>query len=354
MAIEIIIGAAGASLTLLDLALRAKGSLIAPKNDPFLNYDTSYLLGVYAEEESISHYIPYSELVSLYPDIKKIKIETNNRKFTLHSPNQEWSKVSDLGFNKLLESKRVKNNEGAIRLKEISETNEYIELSLQKASYFDQCKSNLILDWTSNDEDGISLRSLQRGVYGGRLPAIEDRSMANTIGIAALIYYREGDEYIPYMVKRVTKVGVFPGGIHCTSSGVAKWPSNSANTSFENFFTEHMYFELEEEVGLTRNDISELVPMAVCREFARGGKPQIFYAGFTQLSKSELIEKRTKAQATIKEMKLWPEIEQKKWYHSEIVLNTEELMGSITKYKITLEGVASLYYGVKYLQEHRT
>jgi len=68
------------------------------------------------------------------------------------------------------------------------------------------------------------------------------------------------------------------------------------------------------------------------------------------LSKKQLIEKRVKAQKTIKDMNLWPEIEQKKWYHSEIVLNTDELLGSIKKHKITLEGVASLYYGIKYLQ----
>ncbi|EGQ9098385.1 hypothetical protein QPB21_003775 [Vibrio alginolyticus] len=353
MAIEIIVGAAGASLTLLDLVLRAKGSLIAPKKDPFINYDTSYLLGVYSEETPISHFIPYSELISMYPEGKKIEIKINNRKFMLRPPNQEWSKVSDLGFSQLIESQRVRDNEGAIRLHEVLESGDNISFSLQKASYFDQCKSNLILDWSSQDDDGISLRSLQRGIYGGLLPNLNDKTMANTVGIAALIYYREEDEYVPYMVKRVKKVGVFPGGIHCTSSGVAKWPSDSADTSFENFFTKHMYSELEEEVGLTKNDISELIPMAVCREFARGGKPQVFYAGFTELSKSELIEKRIKAQATIAEMKLWPEIEQQRWYHSEIVLGTDELMGSISKYKVTLEGVASLHYGIKYLQQHR-
>jgi len=350
MVIETIIGAAEVSLSLLELALKAKGALIAPKNDDFLNYDTSYLLGVYAEETSISHYIPYSELISLYPESKKVKIETNARKFLYHPRNQEWARISNLGFSKLIESKRVKNNEGAIRLQKTREDEEEITLSLQKASYFDQCKSNLILDWVDGTEDRISLRLLLRGVYGGSLPDLNDRSMANTIGIASLIYYREGDEYIPYMVKRVQKVGVFPGGVHCTSSGVAKWPSNSTDDSFENFFTTHMYSELEEEVGLTKDDIEELVPIALCREFSRGGKPQIFFSGFTNLSKKQLIEKRVKAQKTIKDMNLWPEIEQKKWYHSEIVLNTDELLGSIKKHKITLEGVASLYYGIKYLQ----
>lgn len=353
MAIDVIIGAAATTVSLVELVLKAKGGLIAPKKDPFLNYDTPYLLGVYAEETPINHFIPYSELLSLYPENKGVELKLNSRGFELQQRNQEWARVADLGFSELFKSKRIYDNEGAIRLQKVSDKEGKKELTLQKASYFQQCKSNLILDWTSGESDGISLRSLQRGLYGGCLPKLEDKSMANTIGIAALIYYKEGDEYIPYMVKRVKKVGVFPGGVHCTSSGVAKWPSNDEDTSFDNFFTEHMYAELFEEVGLSKTDIAELVPMAICREFARGGKPQIFYAGFTELSKAELTEKRVKAQATIKELKLWPEVEQQKWYHSEIVLNTQELMGSIKKYKITLEGVASLYYGIKYLQEHR-
>jgi hypothetical protein len=53
--------------------------------------------------------------------------------------------------------------------------------------------------------------------------------------------------------------------------------------------------ELEEEVGLTRNDLDWIRPLALCREFLRAGKPQIFFAAQTSLSSNELTIRRQKA-----------------------------------------------------------
>lgn len=352
MSIELIIGGAGSALTLYQIIKDSNGFLIGAKKDEFLNYEPHYLLGVYSAETPIAPTIPYCEIVSLFPTLPKIAISYRNESYINLSKSQEWSHASSIGYSKLIDSKRVKDNEEAIRLADCVFDNGNLSLTLQKARYHDQCRSNLILDYVSkSDRDFISLRNLLKLKYGNNLPPLNDTRLANTVGIAALLFYKHGEQYIPYMVKRVKKVGVFPGGVHCTASGVTKWPQNQTNL-FDECFTAHMYSEIEEEVGIHRDDIDELVPISLCREFGRAGKPQIFYAGITNLSKEELVAKRKVATKVIKSTRLWPEIEQTRWYRSEIVLDIRSLSESIQKYKVTLEGIAALHFGLNYLQEH--
>lgn len=64
------------------------------------------------------------------------------------------------------------------------------------------------------------------------------------------------------------------------------------------------------------------------------------------------MAKRKVATKVIKSTRLWPEIEQTRWYRSEIVLDMGTLSESIQKYKVTLEGIAALHFGLKYLQAH--
>ncbi|MCK4827256.1 hypothetical protein KA005_66615, partial [bacterium] len=145
----------------------------------------------------------------------------------------------------------------------------------------------------------------------------------------------------PYWVRRKKKVGVFPGGLHCTASGVAKWPKDRAPT-FENFFRKDMLSEIEEEVGLLEEDIYDFKIVSLCREFARGGKPQMFFAAKTNLSLEELIDKRKEARSKVVKAGSRLEINDK-WYLPDPYLL------DIKKHKVTLEAIASLLYGGKYL-----
>ena len=87
-------------------------------------------------------------------------------------------------------------------------------------------------------------------------------------------------------------LAVFEGGFHCTSLGAVEW---SESETFDQIFTEDMYQELNEEVGVEKDDVEVILPLSLCREFLRGGKPQIFFAGLTTLSENELAKKRRKA-----------------------------------------------------------
>ena len=97
----------------------------------------------------------------------------------------------------------------------------------------------------------------------------------------------------PYLPRRAPRQSVFPGGYHCTASGETVWREGALE--FDGLFTANICRELEEEVGLTRADLDWIRPVAFCREFLRGGKPQLFFAARTLLPDAELQKRRRTA-----------------------------------------------------------
>jgi hypothetical protein len=274
--------------------------------------------------------------------------------FSLQAGDSTWAAVSTSGFEELRRLGRISasENEPGIRLCPPKAEDSKLTWRIQKARYWDQARSNLILDWTvPGQRPPQRLRDLLVAKYGSKLPDLNDRRMANTIGVACLIFFWEKGRLIPYLIRRVEKVGVFPGGLHTTASGAANWPKG-LEKSFENFFTQAMYDELREEVGLVREDIADLKPMAFCREYLRGGKPQIFYAGFTRLTRSELRKKRIGAEKTIKKLNRWPEVDQKSWMDSDdVIIPPEKLEADIGELGVSLECRAAYYYAREYLKK---
>lgn len=329
------------------------------KKDDFLNYDPSYLITRYVNESPIGIGIPYTELCNWFDNLlftksdidKYISLNVFKSAFRLDQSQYLWSEICDEAFFELKKSGRVKENEPAIRLSNFKKEQNNVHMSIQKAHYFDQAKSNLILEWKS--KNNTTLNNYLNHEYGNSLPPIEDKKLANTIGIASLLFYINKGKWVPYFVKRVKKVAVFPGVIQCTASGVAKWPSKNNNPSFYNFFIDHMYYEFEEEVGLKKNDILELVPIAFCREFARGGKPQLFFVGITHLSRVELFEKRKMATKIISATNGWKEIEKDSIFNSaDFIITQSNLLKSIKKNKLSHEARATLHYGELYIKNN--
>ena len=111
-----------------------------------------------------------------------------------------------------------------------------------------------------------------------------------------------------------------------------------------------MYNELCKEVGIACGDIEDMVPLALCREFLRGGKPQIFFAGVTTLSESKLSERRTIAlQLQLQEKSDMPEIVDNQL----ICSDTEDLRKKRLSEPLTLEAEANLHYAEKFMEQYR-
>jgi hypothetical protein len=133
------------------------------------------------------------------------------------------------------------------------------------------------------------LRELFQSEYGHRLPPLSDARLSNGIGTAIVVFTPAG----PYLPRRAAGQSVFPSGYHCTASGETVWTAGAAG--FDEIFTANIYRELEEEVGLAPADLDWVRPVAFCREFMRGGKPQFFFAGFTKLCAEDLGQRRRRA-----------------------------------------------------------
>jgi hypothetical protein len=335
--------------------------LIVSRSDRFLEYDPRQLREWYAEERPVAPALSYTLICDLIgaqshrgvsATSQPIVLRHTTGRFQLADGRGGWPATVASGYQALLDSGRISDNETLVRVSEYSEANGVVELQVQRAKYHDQARSNLILDFDRRDPGKYaSLRSQLRAQCGEKLPPLSDKRLANTLGAAVLIFYRSRGQWIPYLLRRVKRIGVFPGGIHCSASGAIKWPSSLSKPSFETLVTGHLLDEIEEELGLTSSDLADLQPVAFCREMARGGKPQMFYCARTDLSRMELANRRIHAARVNAETKQWKEVEADRWYRSaDVVMSPSRLRHGLVTWGVTLEGAAALYFGLHYLR----
>jgi hypothetical protein len=225
-----------------------------------LHYDPAWLLACYRDERPARPGLPYAELAAggRYHVVKLAE------PFRLQA-------VLDM-------EPKLQYDEAVVRLAGYDAATR--TLTVQKCMYSDGLKSNYAME---------QLRGLFQTEYGHRLPPLSDARLSNAIGTAVVVFTPAG----PYLPRRATGQAVFPGGYHCTASGEALWTVGAPG--FDEIFTAHIFRELEEEVGLAPADLDWVRPVAFCREFLRGGKPQIFFAGFTKLSAEDLGQRRRAA-----------------------------------------------------------
>ena len=226
-----------------------------------LRYDAAWLIEQYRDEVAIAG-VPYARLAGEGP-------------FTIRREPGEFQlrQVVDV-------TPRLDYDETVVRLARF----EGSTLWVQPCPYSAGVKSNYAMDGPGE------LRETLRAEYGATLPPLGDARLSNGIGTAVVVLDAEGRPYLP---RRAPRQSVFPGGYHCTASGEAVW--REGELSFDAFFTANICRELEEEVGMTRADLEWIRPVAFCREFLRGGKPQFFFAAHTKLSEAALTVRRRAA-----------------------------------------------------------
>jgi hypothetical protein len=227
-----------------------------------LRYDARWLMEYYRDERATHPGIPYALLDRDGP-YTVVKLEQPFR----------LTPVLDV-------VPRLDYDEQIFRLAEYKAKT----LCVQRCAYSDGIKSNYAMDGPAD------LRTLLRAEYGAKLPPLFDARLANGIGTAVVVF----DAALrPYLPRRAPRQSVFPGGYHCTASGETVW--NDTAVTFEEIFTANICRELEQEVGLTAADLAWIRPVAFCREFLRGGKPQFFFVAQTLLGADELAMRRRQA-----------------------------------------------------------
>ena len=356
----------------------------------YLNYDIAYLRSHYRDESRALVDTPYSEMLLWLGEswdetvkrVKKTSVVVNPKRFRVISPIRELETFRSEALREFKQDGKATFNGHAIRLSQVEEREEEICLHVQPTRYYEQVKSNMVMDWEgphSLQEVGIkTLRAYFVPEYGRKLPPLGDNRLANTMGVSAILYYRTTNgstngeiQYIPYLPRRVqlkplTKdnkiVAVFDTGtFHCTASGVAEWLGSGEDykdtpvLSFQDSFLRDMYREIEEEVGLRPEDIEVLQPVALAREFLRGGKPQLFFAGVTHLNEEALIQRRLKAiERTRRRSKNDPEVKIEIEDEHYLYTNKENLENAIDQNGFSLEAVANLHYAEQFIQQYIT
>ena len=283
----------------------------------FLTYDTPSLLNWYSDETRALNELPYTEIASFldepWSEAADLQVARKTDQFRLASgPPDDLARLQTYVYDAFIKENRIdKFDSKVVRLDKYSVPKRMFDV--RPCKYSDGLRSNYAMDWRGRLEIGeqpFSLRSLIAHDYGSRLPPLGEARLSNALGLAVIVWYRTEDgDILPYLPKRpeasvldialekvggsIKRLAVFGGGFHCTASGEAEWKPNA--TTFDQMFTADICKELYEEVGLSREDLHWIVPVALCREFLRGGKPQLFFVALARAEAHELGPKRREA-----------------------------------------------------------
>lgn len=266
--------------------------------------------------------IPYQEVQGVFslpqstgsnPVKQDISVKVAPDRFVLDSMSVSHKLFQVQAFAQMVRSKRVGFDKPMVRLADIGNGMDgHTVLTIQQAMYSDQAQSNLVLNWSGNPEKGWygytglqrpldadsresvesqhpNLRSMMRSKWGRQLPPLSQCGfLANTIGVSVILFCREGHELIPIINDRPpAPKAVFQHGWTCTASfalgfyeSVPPGRKTSKEAKVLSELVEPWLFDaIETKSNISRNEIEWLVPIALCREFQRGGKPQLFYVG---------------------------------------------------------------------------
>lgn len=236
---------------------------------------------------------------------------------------------------------------------------------VQRSCYLDQFGSNIFCDQPGHDKQ--TLRELD--TREGRLPPFEESKMANTIGVAALFFDKDGVPIFRWRKKEaaVGRMAVMREGWHCTASGVLTWQDfTSAGTEKVSLSSVIAGIEREaaNEAGVfstERGKLFEIKVIAFARELKRAGKPQFFFAmHFPHHTAEEirdliLTRHRTESEEYGRATPRWikPKAGNKKEdFHIDRTLSLKtlrdaDLLGRSDFVGFTFEGYANLYYALR-------
>lgn len=285
-------------------ALRTFGSSPAEEDDEFLHQHPLTLSTLYEHELRLSDSLPYVEIANFIDAVVDeravpIALSPVPGQFRLEPfADPVIEDLREAGFDRLREVGRVRRNSDIIRVEDIAFDGTTATLQIRKARYWDQARSNLILDFHPDPEVPTIRETLLKEVPGCLTP-LSDRRLANTLGLTILVFYLDPmGRLSPFIIPRSRDTAIHNRGQWSDSaSGAAEWPEHpdGLEVSFETYILDDVYNELKQEIGLEKDDLSLVAPLAICRELARAGKPQMFFIGFTHLNRNQLLAKMGEA-----------------------------------------------------------
>ncbi len=229
-------------------------------------------------------------------------------------------------------------------------------IKIQPAYYFEQIGSNLTIDWASKQfppgysKNIATIHNFIEPPINGYLPKLNESMLANTLGVAAMVYTNDQKMLIPIRGDNQAVMSGTGGKFHCSASGVFNWEVIGKYTFEQTFeiFVKGMRKEIETEINLVPSDY-ELFPLIFARELPRAGKPQLFFGVKTKLNLDCVYEKMKNAKESwefISDEELPKKSPLKKWLDAPSEIDND--LNEIEKC-FTYEGWAAFKFMMAYL-----
>ncbi len=219
-------------------------------------------------------------------DLSQISFKLKEKPFDLRG---DISALTEIPYEKLrsyLQKKRKYVNGQNLRLINIIDKKTKVELEVQPVEYKHYVHTNLVLDAKSSGKS----QTLREYIHpDGNLKKLSESPLANQLGINILLFTADGSLI---MQERSSKVAFYNGQLCPAASGTVSLidvPKKEKITLEEM----HEFREGWEEIGIEEKDISKdrFFFLGITRELIRGGTPEMFFCGKTDLSEKEIKER---------------------------------------------------------------
>lgn len=283
---------------------------IGDKNTPFVETRLGVLYNWYhgyKNSRAYNQWVAYCDIVLLHKDGSGFASGQNVSDLSIsilpeaYSVPMSFSKHAEVAVDvfkrmgKIYIMQQSGEYENNISARIISWSNDPIRIEVQKADYFSQVGSNITMDW-ANDCLGKynTIRNSIERPRNGKLPSLKKSLLANTLGVATFIYTADEQILIPIRGNNQAIMSEGRGKFHCSASGVFKWESIDKDETFDGL-ANGMHDEISRELNIPV-DSYQLIPLAFAREFARGGKPQLFFCAKSTLTLKDIRKQMTSAE----------------------------------------------------------
>lgn len=297
-------------------------------DDLLMITDAKQLLSLYEDERPIRDDLPYSAIktweVDLSASAPEIKVQVKyGGDFSLKYESVSHKLFQVQAYAQRVAWGQIKSDESMVRLVNWTHTHKtgMDIMKIQRAKYSDQVQSNLALHWPTQHENwegkhglaepfllsqdtepsyptlSVLLSTLQPGTRRKRLPPFGHAAydyLANTIGVSIILFYKKETSWLPIVRDRSddSTRAVFDRGWHVSVSFALRFtPDTEKAATLHDLIYPQLVARIKEEALIKEGELGILTPLALCREFMRGGKPQLFYAGYIKdLEESDIAQ----------------------------------------------------------------
>lgn len=191
-----------------------------------------------------------------------------------------------------------------LRLADIKHKNGKVEMVCEATKYETVCRTSLLLD-ARETPNSSSLREIVHP--DGKIGSLSGSRLANAIGVDCLLFTADHRLVMPM---RSARVAVNPKRLSPSFSGDMEYTDvTKPGIKLDSF---HVLREGMEELNLNPEDVDRegIVFLGLARDLLRGGKPQMFFAARTTLTKEQLLKRHPNA---IDEWEFHGRSRQKQW-----------------------------------------